>query len=191
MYFIGKVIYRENITIYNPYTNETRYEISNILFRYFYDDTYAYSIWHDSKKIEWQFKLNSLSPTAKQEPNFVTDTNSFKTIISALTDDLIQTQNWKSTYGEINAFPEDWTVLGFSYSLHFVFADGSSFEFCIQDNEIKFYYLLYYDYYVLGDGSSGWRIDWDVPHVCYMGNSTGLFPQHTNAINEIIIQHST
>ena len=85
----------------------------------------------------------------------------------------------------------DRTVFGFAYYINFIFDDGSGFEFCSQNSEIKFYYIHFRDYYVHNDGSSGWYLDITIPHVTFRGNLTDMLPQHTNAINEIIEHHFT
>ncbi len=192
LYFFSQVFTISNETYYNPITNETIIQIEVHPFSIFYGQKSSYAIWHDMKQEEWQYKLDVLSPTWKQKPNFVTNSSIFKTIISALKDDLVQTQNWRNATGEItrdNVMNR--TVLGFAYYLDFIFNDGSRFEFCSQNNEVKFYYMHFKDYYVNNDGSSGWYTDINIPEETYRGNLTGLFPQHTNVINEIIEQYST
>jgi len=191
LYFFGKAYTISNETYYVPITNETINQIEIRHLRLFYGDKYSYAIWHDSKRNEWQYRLDALWPTSRQKLDFVTDDITFSTIVSALVEDLVQTQNWRNASGEIlinNVMNR--TELGFAYYLDFIFDDGSRFEFCSQNNEIKFYYVHCSDYFVNNDGSSGWYTDITIPNVTYRGNLTGLFPQHTNAINELIKQNS-
>jgi hypothetical protein len=192
LYFMGQAYTISNETYYIPNTNETITQIEIRLLHLFYGDKYSYAIWHDSKKNEWQYRLNILGPTSREKPDFVSHSNAFSTLISALAEDLVQTQNWHNATGDIpvnNVMNR--TVLGLSYYINFIFDEGSNFEFCSQNNEIKFYYRHCRDYYVQLDGSSGWFPDFSIPHVAFRGNFTGLFPQHTNAINDLIKQHSS
>ncbi len=192
LYFLGHAYTISNETHHNPITNETINQIEVVSLHLFYGYKFSYAIWHDSKRNEWQYRLNAWAPTSKQKSDFVTDNKTFTTIISALAEDLVQTQDWRNAAGEIKRDEVmDRTVFGFAYYLNFIFDDGSGFEFCSQNNEIKFYYIHFRDYYVHNDGSSGWYTDINIPDVTYRGSLTDMFPQHTNAINEIIEQQST
>ncbi|MCG3222147.1 MAG: hypothetical protein H7641_12285, partial [Candidatus Heimdallarchaeota archaeon] len=73
LYFMGQAYTISNETYYVPLTNETINQIEIRPLYLFYGYESSYSIWHDSKRNEWQYRLNALAPTSKQKPDFVTD----------------------------------------------------------------------------------------------------------------------
>ena len=175
-----------NITIINDFS------ISSIRFPFFHGNRKSYSLWHNQRKDVWNFHLDSVVPEPKLKPDFAINKNSVQLIISALSQDLAQTQNLRDVTGEyFHAGIEGKLEIGFLvYRIEFVFYDGTYLQLFLQNGQIILDSIRFRDYYVSIDGSSGWYTDSSIPEITYRGNLTGFFPQHTNAINDLIEQNS-
>ncbi|NPD89639.1 MAG: hypothetical protein HGN29_13050 [Asgard group archaeon] len=165
---------------------------TNTPFPFFYGNRKSYSLWHNQRKDVWNFHLDSIVPEPRLKPDFTINKNTIQIIISALSQDLAQTQNLLDVTGEyFHTGIDDKLEVGFLvYRIEFVFYDGTYLQLFLQNGQIILDSILFRDYYVSIDGSSGWYIDTSIPEITYRGNLTGFFPQHTNAINDLIKQNS-